>query len=192
MPSVNVNPVGAKGVVAPPVVPSVNVNPVGAGDVQVNSITPSNYPYSGTYFGGLYILLKASDNPGYIFDHWEIFNNTLDSSTTNPNNSIQITQGDSVVAHYTLTGDIVELTFDVENSSSLTQNEKTLLKTKLHSKSSKENILVLFCDETRSQHRNKEIIIKLILSILLSVMRFCWKGTRKEMSMHYIIVLSEL
>ena len=30
----------------------------------------------------------------------------------------------------------------------------------------KENILVLFCDETRSQHRNKEIIIKRLLELL--------------------------
>ena len=60
----------------------------------------------------------------------------------------------------------IELTFDVENSSSLTQNEKKLLKTKLHSKLSKENILVLFCDETRSQHRNKEIIVKRLLELL--------------------------
>ena len=60
----------------------------------------------------------------------------------------------------------IELTFDIENSFSLTQNEKKLLKTKLHSKLSKENILVLFCDETRSQHRNKEIIIKRLLELL--------------------------
>ena len=68
--------------------------------------------------------------------------------------------------HVNKTSSKIELTFDVENSSSLTQNEKTLLKTKLHSKSSKENILVLFCDETRSQHRNKEIIIKRLLELL--------------------------
>ncbi len=60
----------------------------------------------------------------------------------------------------------IELTFDLENSISLSQNEKTLLITRLSSKLSKENILILFCDETRSQHRNKEIIIKRLLELL--------------------------
>ncbi len=91
-----------------------NVFPAGAGDVKVNSITPANYSYSGDYFGNIDILLEASENPGYIFDHWEIFNHTLDSAITNPNNSLQITQGDSVVAHFILIGDTVGLTFDVD------------------------------------------------------------------------------
>jgi len=91
----------------------INVNPIGAGEVQVNSITPTNYVYSGDYFGNIDILLKATDNPGYTFDHWEIFNHTLDSVITNRNNSVQITQGDSIIAHYILIGDTVNLTFDV-------------------------------------------------------------------------------
>lgn len=92
----------------------VNVTPAGAGDVQVNSITPASYSYTGTYFGGVDILLTASENPGFTFDHWEIFNHTLDSGIINPNNSLRITQTDSVVAHYVLSGDTIELTFDVD------------------------------------------------------------------------------
>lgn len=60
----------------------------------------------------------------------------------------------------------IELTFDLENSNSLSDREKDLLKTKLFSKLTKENILILFCDETRSQHRNKDIIIKRFLDLL--------------------------
>ena len=60
----------------------------------------------------------------------------------------------------------IELTFDLENSLSLSDEEKTLLKTKLSSKLTKENVLVLFCDESRSQHRNKEIAIKRFLDLL--------------------------
>lgn len=93
---------------------SFDVNPVGAGDIQINSITPSNYLYSGTYFAGIPILLKATENPGYIFDHWQVFNHTTDSAITNPNNSIMISQSDSVIAHYVLSGDTIELTFDVD------------------------------------------------------------------------------
>lgn len=60
----------------------------------------------------------------------------------------------------------IELTFDLENSLSLSDEEKELLKIKLSSKLTKENILILFCDDTRSQHRNKEIAIKRILDLL--------------------------
>lgn len=60
----------------------------------------------------------------------------------------------------------IELTFDLENSNSLSDEEKELLKTKLSSKLSKENILILFCDDTRSQHKNKEIVIKRFLELL--------------------------
>jgi ribosome-associated protein len=60
----------------------------------------------------------------------------------------------------------IELAFDLENSTSLSDEEKTLLKTKLSSKLTKENNLILFCEETRSQHRNKEIAIKKFIEII--------------------------
>ncbi|WP_343328698.1 alternative ribosome rescue aminoacyl-tRNA hydrolase ArfB [Polaribacter staleyi] len=60
----------------------------------------------------------------------------------------------------------IELTFDLENSLSLSDTEKTLLKTKLSNKLTKENTLILFCDESRSQHRNKEVAIKRFLELL--------------------------
>ncbi|WP_299049898.1 alternative ribosome rescue aminoacyl-tRNA hydrolase ArfB [uncultured Polaribacter sp.] len=60
----------------------------------------------------------------------------------------------------------IELTFDLENSAALSIQEKSLLKTKLQSRLSKENVLIIFCDETRSQHRNKDIAIARFLSII--------------------------
>jgi ribosome-associated protein len=68
--------------------------------------------------------------------------------------------------HVNKTSSKVELSFDLENSLSLTENEKDILKGKLSSKLSKENVLILFCEETRSQHRNKEIAIKRFLTTL--------------------------
>ena len=93
---------------------TVNVNPVGSGDVKINSITPASYVYSGSYFGNIDILLKATSNAGYMFDHWEVFNHPLDSAISNEENSLQITQTDSIVAHFIIIGDTVELTFDVD------------------------------------------------------------------------------
>ena len=60
----------------------------------------------------------------------------------------------------------IELTFDLDNSLAFTEDEKQLLFQKLSNKLTKDNILILQCDESRSQHRNKEIIIKRITSIL--------------------------
>jgi ribosome-associated protein len=68
--------------------------------------------------------------------------------------------------HVNKTSSKVELSFDLENSLALSENEKDLLKSKLSSKLTKENILLLFCEETRSQHRNKEIVIKRFVSVL--------------------------
>ena len=60
----------------------------------------------------------------------------------------------------------VELTFDLSNSNALSDREKELLIEKLSSRLTKENILILFCDESRSQHKNKDLIIKKFLELL--------------------------
>lgn len=60
----------------------------------------------------------------------------------------------------------IVLTFDLEKSEGLTEEEKELLLQKLSSKLSQENVLILNCDETRSQLKNKEIAIKRFFDIL--------------------------
>ncbi|WP_028887276.1 alternative ribosome rescue aminoacyl-tRNA hydrolase ArfB [Tenacibaculum ovolyticum] len=60
----------------------------------------------------------------------------------------------------------IELTFDLENSKELSKNQKEILLKKLTNRLTKENILILFSDETRSQHRNKELAIKRFLEII--------------------------
>ena len=68
--------------------------------------------------------------------------------------------------HVNKTSSKIELTFDLENSNALSKKEKERLKEKLSSKLTNENVLILFCEETRSQHRNKEIAIKRFLEII--------------------------
>ena len=60
----------------------------------------------------------------------------------------------------------VVLTFDLKNSKALTEDEKILVKTKLSSRLTTDAILVLNCDEDRSQFRNKEIVIKRFLDLI--------------------------
>lgn len=62
----------------------------------------------------------------------------------------------------------IELIFDLPNSNEFTKDEKELLLKALRTKLTKENILLLQCDESRSQHKNKEIVIKRFLLLITS------------------------
>lgn len=60
----------------------------------------------------------------------------------------------------------IELTFNVMMSAGLTYDQKQLINQKLSSRLTKSGFLILQCDNSRSQHRNKELIIKRFLSTL--------------------------
>ncbi|TBX70995.1 aminoacyl-tRNA hydrolase [Flavobacterium silvisoli] len=60
----------------------------------------------------------------------------------------------------------VVLTFDVNNSKALKTEEKELLHHKLGAKLSSENLLILNCDEDRSQLKNKTIVTKRFLQLI--------------------------
>ncbi|WP_299798944.1 alternative ribosome rescue aminoacyl-tRNA hydrolase ArfB [uncultured Maribacter sp.] len=60
----------------------------------------------------------------------------------------------------------VELSFHVESSAGLTERQKKRVQLKLENKLSKEGFLILQCDESRSQHKNKELVIKRFLKLL--------------------------
>lgn len=60
----------------------------------------------------------------------------------------------------------VVLSFSIENSFGLNEEEKEFIKQKLASKLTSEFILILNCDEDRSQLKNKEIVTKRLFDIL--------------------------
>ena len=60
----------------------------------------------------------------------------------------------------------VVLTFDLKNSQALSEEEKAFLENKLASRLTSEQILILNCDEDRSQLKNKAIITKRFLDII--------------------------
>lgn len=60
----------------------------------------------------------------------------------------------------------VVLMFDLINSQSLSDEEKELSQKKLKSKLTSDGILILNCDEDRSQLKNKEIVIKRFLELM--------------------------
>lgn len=60
----------------------------------------------------------------------------------------------------------VILSFDLITSQALSQEEKALLAVKLAPRLTNENVLILSCDEDRSQLKNKAIVTKRFLNIL--------------------------
>jgi ribosome-associated protein len=60
----------------------------------------------------------------------------------------------------------VVLTFNLTTSKAVNDEEKELLSHKLATKLSTENLLILNCDEDRSQLKNKEIVIKRFLELI--------------------------
>jgi ribosome-associated protein len=60
----------------------------------------------------------------------------------------------------------VVLSFDLKNSPSLSEEEKTLLSANLSSRLTTDLVLILNCDEDRSQLKNKEIVTKRFLELI--------------------------
>lgn len=60
----------------------------------------------------------------------------------------------------------VELSFSIQSSKGLTEVEKERIVLKLKSRLTKDGLLVLQCDETRSQHKNKAIAVKRLVELL--------------------------
>lgn len=60
----------------------------------------------------------------------------------------------------------IELTFDISASKVLSKDQKELLLKQLSYRLTKKNVLLLFCDESRSQHKNKEIATERFLEII--------------------------
>ncbi|MBD0851269.1 alternative ribosome rescue aminoacyl-tRNA hydrolase ArfB [Maribacter arenosus] len=64
-----------------------------------------------------------------------------------------------------------ELTFDVSNSAALTSIEKDRLLLKLSHRLTKDGVLILQADDTRSQHRNKELVKQRFLALVSGALK---------------------
>ena len=60
----------------------------------------------------------------------------------------------------------IELLFNVSESLALNNEQKLLLYKNLKTRLTKENVLMLQCGESRSQHKNKDLVIKRFLAII--------------------------
>ena len=60
----------------------------------------------------------------------------------------------------------IVLSFDLKKSQALSEEEKILLETNLVARLTSDSVLILNCDEDRSQLKNKEIVTKRFLEII--------------------------
>jgi len=60
----------------------------------------------------------------------------------------------------------VELIFDVNGSAVLSEEQKMIIHEKLKNRISNEGLLILHCDETRSQLKNKEIVFIRFITLM--------------------------
>lgn len=65
----------------------------------------------------------------------------------------------------------VELQFNVVKSEGLSEREKTRIQQKLASKLTQEHVLILQAGDTRSQHRNKQLVISRFLTLLKEALK---------------------
>ncbi len=65
----------------------------------------------------------------------------------------------------------VELQFNVAQSEGLSEREKIRIQQKLASKLTQEHVLILQAGDTRSQHRNKQLVISRFLTLLKDALK---------------------
>ena len=65
----------------------------------------------------------------------------------------------------------IDLTLDGIKSQYLSLKQKETVQSKLSNRINKEGILLLFCDESRSQHRNKELAIKRFIELVTAALK---------------------
>ena len=82
-------------------------DPPGAGTIELNTLSLTNLPWTGEYFGNMDNLVKANPEGNYAFVGWEskaghIISPHVDSADA----SLQLTQGDTLVARFETVVDI--------------------------------------------------------------------------------------
>ena len=92
------------------------VDPPLSGQIKANSIWLPSYPFTGTYYGNIDILLRANANNGYTFDYWEssiseVINPAIDSIETN----FLASGAQTITAHFRLEEDPPTPTYDGVN-----------------------------------------------------------------------------
>lgn len=73
--------------------------------------------------------------------------------------------------HVNKTASKIILTFDLQNSSALSEEEKERLQNKLSSRITNSGEIILESGETRSQHRNKELVTERFAEMITKALK---------------------
>ena len=73
--------------------------------------------------------------------------------------------------HVNKTASKVIVQYDIPQSAAISQEEKTLLLEKLSSRLTNEGILIMDSSESRSQHKNKELVTERIFKVVAGALK---------------------
>lgn len=68
--------------------------------------------------------------------------------------------------HVNKTSSKIEVQFNIENSEAFSEKERERLRDRLAKRITSDGLIILQCGETRSQHRNKAIVVQRLLDLL--------------------------
>jgi len=73
--------------------------------------------------------------------------------------------------HVNKTSTKVELAFNLNDSTAFDEDQKIRLASKLKSRLTKDHVLLLQCDESRSQHKNKALVTERLLELIRQALK---------------------
>jgi len=88
--------------------------------------------------------------------------------------------------HVNKTASKVEVSFDIQESSALSETEKFRVRQKLASRITQDGNLMLSCSESRSQHRNKAIVIERLIELVRDNLKVAKKRKKTRPSKNSI------
>ena len=88
---------------------TINADPVGSGSVKFNTLTLTQFPFQGKYFGGMDNLLQAIPNNNYAFTNWSSVTQTINPNNSAINAKVNFTGSDTIVAHFVQTSAVFEI-----------------------------------------------------------------------------------
>ena len=75
------------------------VEPAGSGKIGLNSLTLDQFPWNGSYYGGVEIKLSGIESDqNFVFDHWVVKTHTSTPGDSVKDITLDITSEDSIVA----------------------------------------------------------------------------------------------
>lgn len=79
---------------------TVNADPANAGAVRLNSMLINQFPWTGSYFGGIDNIFEALPDSGNSFINWTDNSHPFNPNAASATVKINLTTGDTVVAHF--------------------------------------------------------------------------------------------